>query len=270
MADAQLTGRVAVVTGGSYGIGRATALQLARSGASVAILARGAERLDQTLALLMDIGLADRFLALQGDVCSPDSVAAAFERVRARFGSFDIVVSNAGSHHGAAVEDTALADWRRMLDTHAGGSFLVSQQAFREWKGRGRGGQLVFVASKSAVAATPKASAYSAAKAAQLHLGRCLAEEGGPHGIRVNMVLPDGVIRGTGIFTPEQRVLAAARHGVTPDQLEDFYRQRNALKVSITPEEVAKAIAFLCSDESRVINGAALTVDGGVVGGYLR
>lgn len=270
MSEAKLAGRVAVVTGGSYGIGRATALRLAQEGASVAIMARGAQRLDETIALLEAIGGADRCMAVQADVSIPESVSAAFDQVRNRFGGFDIVVSNAGSHFGAPIEDTSVEQWRLMLDTHAGGSFFVSQQAFREWKGRGIGGQLVFVTSKSAVAATPKAAAYSAAKAAQLHLGRCLAEEGGPFGIRVNMVLPDGVIRGTGIFTPEQRINAAKRHGVAPDKLEDFYRQRNALKVSITPEEVAKAVLFLCCDDSAVINGAALTVDGGVVGGYVR
>lgn len=270
MQSQKLKDRVAVVTGGSYGIGKAIARRYAEEGAKVVILARGRERLDEALAMLEPITGAGRCLALQADVTVPAQVEAAFAAVRERFGSFDVVVSNAGSHAGAAIEDTTLEQWRTMLETHAGGSFLVSQQAFREWKGRGKGGTLIFVASKAAVAATPKACAYSAAKAAQLHLGRCLAEEGGPFGIRVNMVLPDGVIRGTGIFTPEQRLVAAKRHGVEPERLEDFYRQRNALKVSITPEEVAKAVMFLSCADSAVINGAALTVDGGVVSGYLR
>lgn len=270
MQNQKLKDRVAVITGGSYGIGRAIARRFAEEGAKVAIIARGRERLDETIAMLEPVTGRGRCLAASGDVSVPAEVEVAFDRIRAHFGSFDIVVSNAGSHTGGAIEETSLEQWRLMLATHAGGSFLVSQQAFREWKARGKGGSLVFVASKAAVAATPKACAYSAAKAAQLHLGRCLAEEGGPFGIRVNMVLPDGVIRGTGIFTPEQRITAAKRHGVEPDQLEDFYRKRNALKVSITPEEVAKAVLFLSSDDSAVINGAALTVDGGVVSGYLR
>lgn len=270
MQSQKLMDRVAVVTGGSYGIGKAIARRFAEEGAKVVILARGRGRLDDALAMLQSITGPGRCAALEADVCVPEQVAAAFEQVRAQFGTFDVVVSNAGSHAGAAIEETSLQEWRKMLNTHAGGSFLVSQEAFREWKGRGTGGALVFVASKSAVAATPKACAYGAAKAAQLHLGRCLAEEGGPFGIRVNMVLPDGVIRGTGIFSPAQRIEAARRHGVEPDQLEDFYRKRNALKACITPEEVAKAVLFLSCDDSAVINGAALSVDGGVASGYLR
>lgn len=266
----RLEGSVAVVTGGSFGIGLATARLLASEGAAIAIVARQDDRLAGARVELEALAGEDRCLAMSGDVRSEADVGSFFERVVERFGGFDVVVSNAGSHHGAAIEDTSLDDWSRMMETHAGGAFLVSRAAFRFWKGARRGGRLVFVASKAAVASTPKAAAYSAAKAAQFHLARCLAEEGGPFGIRVNTVLPDGVIRGTGIFSPEQRIAAANRHGVAPEALEHFYAQRNALKASITPEDVARAILFLACDESAVINGAGLTVDGGVPTGYLR
>ena len=132
------------------------------------------------------------------------------------------------------------------------------------------GGNLVYVGSKNSVYAGKNASVYSAAKAAEMHMARCLAAEGGPFGIRVNTVLPDAVIRGSGIWDKGWREARAAAYGIRPEELEEFYRQRNILHVNIFPEHVAEAISFLAGPRSSRTTGGALTVDGGVPGAFLR
>jgi NAD(P)-dependent dehydrogenase (short-subunit alcohol dehydrogenase family) len=265
-----LAGQVAIVTGGSSGIGLAIATALAAEGAQIAVLARD----DDDLRRLREAGHGDadrQWHLASGDVCREADVVHFVGEVERLYGGFDILVSNAGFHHAGAIEDVPYAAWQSVLDTHAGAGFLFARAVFRSWKRLGRHGRVVFVASKAAVAASPGAATYACAKAAQLHLARCLAEEGGPHGIRVNAVLPDGVIRGTGIFDEQQRRANARRHGVAPEALEAFYAQRNALKVSVGPEDVARAVLFLCDDRrSRTITGAALTVDGGLTASHPR
>ena len=270
-AGEALAGRTAVVTGGTSGIGLAIARLLSAEGARIAILARDDEQLREARRPDVQGNPSTPWRLASGDVGRPADVERFMEDAERVFGELDIVVSNAGFHHADAIENVSPDTWRAVFDTHLGGAFLFSRAAFAHWKRRGRGGCLVFVTSKAAVAASPGAAAYACAKAAQLHLARCLAEEGGPHGIRVNSVLPDGVIRGTGIFDAAQRAANARRHGVAPEALENYYAQRNALKASIGPEDVARAVLFLCDDErSRSITGASLSVDGGLTAAYLR
>lgn len=266
-----LAGRAAVVTGGTSGIGLAIARLLSSEGARVAVLARDDHHLRAARRRDVQGYPSTPWLVAHGDVGRPADVARFMDDVEQTFGGVDIVVSNAGFHHADAVENVSPDTWRSVFDTHLGGAFLFSRAAFAHWKRGGRNGCLVFVASKAAVAASPGAAPYASAKAAQLHLARCLAEEGGPHGIRVNSVLPDGVIRGTGIFDAVQRTANARRHGVAPEALENYYAQRNALKASIGPEDVARAVLFLCDDgRSRSITGASLSVDGGLTAAYMR
>ncbi|MEP7294495.1 MAG: SDR family oxidoreductase, partial [Chloroflexota bacterium] len=112
--------------------------------------------------------------------------------------------------------------------------------------------------------------AYSAAKAGEIHLARCLAEEGGAYGIRVNSVLPDAVIRGSSIWDSEWKEARATQYGVGVEDLNDFYRKRNTLKVEILPEDLAEAIAFMAGPRSAKTTGGLLTVDGGVPAAYAR
>lgn len=268
--EKELIGRTAVVTGGSFGIGRATAIRLAQAGAKVAIMARNRERLDESERLIKEVTAPENVISLTCDTSQEDQVVGAFSKVVETYGQVDIVVSNAGSLKNTMIEECPLELWEEMYAVLARGYFLVAREAFRHWKGRKLNGSLVFVVSKNAVTASPGASAYSSAKAAELHLARCLAEEGGSFGIRVNSVLPDGVIRGTNILPPGEREKSAARHGVNPEELEDYYRTRNALKRSVTVEDVAEAILFFSSDRSAKITGAVLNVDGGVVSAYMR
>jgi len=267
---AELCGRNAIVTGGSYGIGRATAIRLAQAGAKVAVLARSRERLNESERLIKEVTTPENVVSFECDTSQEHQVVSAFSRVVQAFGQVDIVVNNAGSMRNAMIEDCPLELWEEMYAVLARGYFLVAREAFRHWKGQKLNGSLVFVVSKNAVTASPGASAYSTAKAAELHLARCLAEEGGSFGIRVNSVLPDGVIRGTNILPPGEREKSAARHGVRTEDLEEYYSKRNALKQPVTVEDVAEAILFFSSDRSAKMTGAVLNVDGGVISAYMR
>ena len=127
----------------------------------------------------------------------------------------------------------------------------------------------MFVASKNGLVGGRNAAAYSSAKALEIHLARCLAEEGGAH-IRVNTVNPDAVLRGSGIWDSAWREQRAQTYGIDPDQLEEHYRARTTLKVNVLPEDVAEAVLFLASHRSAKSTGNILNVDGGVVAAYTR
>ena len=161
------------------------------------------------------------------------------------YGGLDLLVASAGLATSAPVAETTLADWERNFAVLARGYFLAAREAFRVLIEQGRGGSIVFVGSKNALVAGANAAAYSSAKAASLHLARCLAEEGGPHGIRVNTVNPDAVIEGSGIWSSDWKAERASTYGVADEDLPAFYRGRTRLGVDVYPEDVAEAIAFL-------------------------
>lgn len=266
----EFSGRVAFITGGAGGIGGATAERLAREGAHVVIADFNAEGGQRRADALIAAHGAGRALAARVDVTDEAQVAAAFAATIRAYGGVDIVVSNAGIASAAPIEETTLAEWERNIGVLATGYFLVSREAFRVWKAQGTGGALVFVASKNSMAAGKNAAAYSAAKAAELHLARCLAEEGGAHGIRVNSVCPDAVLQGSAIWSSGWRAERARAYNIAPEELDDFYRQRTTLKVNILPEDIAEAIAFFAGPRAAKTTGGVLTVDGGVAAAYVR
>lgn len=183
----------------------------------------------------------------------------------------DIVISNAGIASSAPIAETTLAEWDRNQAVLGTGYFLVAREAFRVLQAQGRGGSIVFVASKNALVAGPNASAYSSAKAAELHLARCLAEEGGPAGIRVNTVNPDAVLQGSRIWDSSWRSERAGAYGIDPDQLEEHYRRRTSLGVNVLPDDVARAVLhFASSSRSGKTTGNLLNVDGGVAAAFPR
>jgi len=262
----ELQGQVALVTGGAGGIGRAIGDALAAAGACVV-----AFDLDRAGAEDAVEAYGDRGLAVSGDVTSEEAVAAAFAAAVERFGGVDILVSNAGVASSAALEDTSLAEWERNHRILVTGYFLVAREAFRLLKEQGRGGSLVFVASKNALVAGKNAAAYSSAKAAELHLARCLAEEGGAEGIRVNTVNPDAVLQGSRIWGSSWREERAAAYGIEPDELEEHYRRRTTLRVNIFPRDIAEAVLHFASPaRSGKSTGNLLNVDGGVPAAYAR
>jgi rhamnulose-1-phosphate aldolase/alcohol dehydrogenase len=261
--DRELAGRVALVTGATGAIGREVAVRLAAAGAQVVVTdlaLPAAEALAGEIAAREGAGSA---LALPLDVTREDAVEAALERACLEYGGVDVVVSNAGVAHCAPIESLALADWERSLAVNATGHFLVARAALRLLRRQGTGGSLVFVATKNVTAPGKDFAAYSASKAAEAQLARVAAIEGGPLGVRVNMVNPDAVFSGSGLWAeigPER----ARAHGIAPEALGDFYRGRTLLDVEVRAEDVAEAVLFLASDRSSRTTGAMLPVDGGV------
>jgi rhamnulose-1-phosphate aldolase/alcohol dehydrogenase len=265
-APGELQGTVALVTGAAGGIGRAVVDTLASAGACVVAYDLDGDGADASVAELGDAGAA-----VAGDVTSEDSVRGAFAAAVEAFGGVDIVVSNAGVASSAAIEETTLAEWERNHAILGTGYFLVAREAFAILRAQERGGSIVFVASKNALAAGKNAAAYSSAKAAELHLARCLAEEGGAAGIRVNTVNPDAVLQGSRIWDSSWREERAAAYGIDPDELEEHYRQRTTLQVNILPEDIAEAVMHFASPvRSGKSTGNVLNVDGGVAAAYPR
>jgi NAD(P)-dependent dehydrogenase (short-subunit alcohol dehydrogenase family) len=204
------------------------------------------------------------------DVTSEASVRAAFEEAVLAYGGVDIIVSNAGIAHGAAVADMRLEDWERSFAVNARGHFLVAREAMRLLVAQGLGGAFVFVATKNVMSPGKDFAAYSASKAAEAQLAKVLALEGAAHGIRSNIVNPDAVFQDSKLWSEDIRRERAAAQGITVDQLEDFYRKRNLLGARILPEDVAEAVLFLASDRSAKTTGCTLTVDGGVKDAFPR
>jgi rhamnulose-1-phosphate aldolase/alcohol dehydrogenase len=266
----ELAGRVALVTGGASGIGRAAARLLAERGAHVVVADLNFDGAREVAAELIETHGVRRALAVSVDVSDEAAVVEMARRTVLEYGGVDILVASAGLATSASVTETTLDEWELNFAVLARGYFLAAREVFRVLLEQGRGGSVVFVASKNALVAGANAAAYSSAKAASLHLARCLAEEGGPHGIRVNTVNPDAVIEGSAIWSSEWKAERASTYGVAEGDLEGFYRQRTKLGVNVYPEDVAEAIAFFAGSRSGKSTGNVLNVDGGVTAAYPR
>lgn len=258
-----LAGRIAFITGGAGGIGFATAERLAGEGACVVLADIDAGSLKTAHENLVKRFGADQVRSVELNVADEKGVANAFVEANVELGGIDILVSNAGIASSAPVEATELSMWNRNIDILATGYFLVSREAFRLFRRQKIGGNVVFVASKNGLAASPNASAYCAAKAAEIHLARCLALEGADAGIRVNVVNPDAVLRGSKIWDGEWREQRAASSKIDVSELEEHYRKRSMLKLNVFPEDIAEAIYFLASDASAKSTGNIINVDAG-------
>ena len=268
--EKEMAGSVAVVTGAASGIGRAVALRFAQEGAHVVVT-----DIDEGGA----IALAQEIVALHGlrravgwklDVSDPDAVDTLFAACCREYGGVDIVVSNAGVSSFGTLDELRLEDWDRSFAVNTRGHFLIARAAMRVMRAQGRGGSLVFNASKNVTAPGKDFGAYSVSKAAEAQLCRIAAIEGGEHGIRANMLNPDAIFGDSRFWTAEMRAMRAKNYGIEPDALPDFYRKRTLLNVQVTAEDVAEAALFLAGPRSGKTTGAMLPVDGGVKEAFPR
>ena len=268
-----LVGKIALVTGGAGGIGAATAARLLADGACVMLADRDADAVENVRAGFAKQFGKDVVRAAVVDVTDEAQVQSAFDACAREFGGLDILVANAGIASSAPIEETTVALWRKNYDVLAEGYFLTARAAFplmKRMKDQG-GASIVFIGSKNGVAAATNASAYASAKAAANHLARCLALEGAPSGIRVNVVNPDAVIKGSKIWDGDWRKERAGAHGIDSGrELEEHYRQRSMLKRDVLPSDIAEAVYFLASDMSAKSTGNMINVDAGNAQAFTR
>ncbi|HLY11548.1 MAG TPA: bifunctional rhamnulose-1-phosphate aldolase/short-chain dehydrogenase [Planctomycetota bacterium] len=262
--DKEMTGKVVLITGAASGIGKACAMRFASEGAHVVVADINAEG---AVAVAKEIGKGA--IAAPMNVTDENQVAEGFRKAVLEFGGIDTVVVNAGMARAFPVEDHPLDQWNMLQSILTTGYFLTSRESFRIFKRQARGGTIVFIVSKNGLVAGKNNLAYSAAKAAELHMARCLAEEGGAHGIRVNTVNPDAVLD-TGIWNKEWRAERARDYGIKPDELEAFYKNRTTMKVGVVSADIAEAVYFFASSRSAKSTGNILNVDGGVLAAYPR
>lgn len=262
-----LATRIALVTGAASGIGKAIATRLAAEGACVVIA-----DLDQgkAEAAAKEIGTSDVAIGIRADVTDEHEVQAAVDTAVLAFGGLDIVVNNAGLSLSRSLLETTVADWDQQHNVMAKGSFLVSRAAARVLIDQKIGGDIIYISSKNSVFAGPNNIAYSATKADQAHQVRLLAAELGEHGIRVNGINPDGVVRGSGIFAGGWGAERAAVYGVPEDKLGEYYAGRTLLRREVLPEHVAAAVFALCSGDLSHTTGMHIPVDAGIPAAFLR
>ncbi|MFJ1535945.1 bifunctional aldolase/short-chain dehydrogenase [Streptomyces mirabilis] len=262
-----LATRVALVTGAGSGIGKAIAERLVAEGACVVIADLDAENAAEVASSL---GGPDKAVAVTVDVTSEEQIAEAFRAAVLAFGGVDLVVNNAGISISKPLLETTAKDWDLQHDIMARGSFLVSREAARVMIQQELGGDIVYIASKNSLFAGPNNIAYSATKADQAHQVRLLAAELGEHGIRVNGINPDGVVRGSGIFAGGWGSQRAATYGIEEEKLGEFYAQRTILKREVLPEHVANAVFALTGGDLTHTTGLHVPVDAGVAAAFLR
>ncbi|NQV92738.1 MAG: bifunctional aldolase/short-chain dehydrogenase [Candidatus Aquiluna sp.] len=262
-----LSSRVALITGGASGIGKAITERLVQEGACVVIADLN---LSAAQELATQLGGPDVAVAAAVNVVDEKSIRDAIKLAALSFGGVDLVVNNAGLSLSKSLLETTEQDWDLQHDVMAKGSFLVSRETAKLMIDQGLGGDIIYISSKNSVFAGPNNIAYGATKADQAHQVRLLAAELGAHGIRVNGINPDGVVRGSGIFAGGWGASRAKVYGVKEQDLGRFYAQRTILKKEVLPEHVANAVIALTAGELSHTTGLHIPVDAGVAAAFLR
>ncbi|WP_028552513.1 bifunctional rhamnulose-1-phosphate aldolase/short-chain dehydrogenase [Paenibacillus sp. UNC451MF] len=269
-AEAEFSRKIAFITGGAGGIGSETARRLVSEGAHVVLADLNLEGAENVASEINAKYGENRAIAVKMDVTSEEMIKAAYAETALTYGGVDIIVNNAGLATSSPFDQTSLKEWNLNMNVLGTGYFLVAREAFIMMKEQAIGGNMVFIGSKNSVYAGKSASAYSAVKALEAHLARCIAAEGGEFGIRVNTILPDAILQGSAIWNGSWRNERAAAYGIEPDQLEEHYRKRTTLLVNIYPRDIAEGIAFFASSKSEKTTGCMLTIDGGVPAAFTR
>jgi rhamnulose-1-phosphate aldolase/alcohol dehydrogenase len=262
-----LQGRIALVTGGGSGIGKATAIRLSIEGACVVLADRDLNSVER---VALELGGPDKAIAVEVDVTDEDQVAAAIDAGVLAFGGLDLVVNNAGLSISKPLIETTAQDWDIQHDVMARGSFLISRESAKAMIAANLGGDIIYISSKNSVFAGSNNVAYGSTKADQAHQVRLLAAELGVYGIRVNGVNPDGVVKGSGIFASGWGAQRAAVYGVEEEKLGEYYAQRTILKKEVLPDHIAAAVFVLCASDLPLTTGLHIPVDGGVAAAFLR
>ncbi len=269
--EAPLAGQVAVVTGATGAIGFAICKKLIEAGAHVAVTDLARDRVDAAVVEL-DPKKSGVAAGVVMDVTDERAIADGFAEVCRLYGGVDVVVLNAGIAHVSSIESTDPAAFRRVVDVNLVGNFLVLREAAVLMKRQGTGGHVIVNSSKNVFAPGADFGAYSASKAGAHQLAKVAALELAPAGIRVNMVNADAVFgdgsRPSGLWQEVGPARARSR-GLDPKDLQAFYRERNLLKATVTPEHVGNAVVFFASGQTPT-TGATLPVDGGVADAFPR
>ncbi|WP_309122420.1 bifunctional aldolase/short-chain dehydrogenase [Paenibacillus sp.] len=268
--EAEFSRKVAYITGGAGGIGSESARRLVSEGAHVVLADLNLEGAQKVADEINAKYGEHRAIAVKVDVTNEELVAASYDYTALNYGGVDIIVNNAGLATSSPFDQTSLKEWNLNMNVLGTGYFLVAREAFKLMKAQAIGGSMVFIGSKNSIYAGKNASAYSAAKALEAHLARCIAAEGGEFGIRVNTILPDAILQGSAIWNSNWRNERAAAYGIEPDQLEEYYRKRTTLLVNIFPRDIAEGVAFFASSKSEKTTGCMLTIDGGVPAAFTR
>jgi 2-deoxy-D-gluconate 3-dehydrogenase len=247
-----LSDHVALITGGNSGIGRAIALTYARAGAAVAIAGRNRQKNAAVLAELQAIG--NSAMAIELDVSKRAQIKPAVEQAERELGPVSILVNNAGSAAGGGVLTLGFDEWDRVIETNLTAAFALSKYAAQSMVRSGKG-KIINIASASASYGFARLTAYAVSKAALLHLTKCMAVELGPFNVQVNAIVPGWIdtdmtqrMRNSPAYPETVALTPAGRWGV--------------------PQEVADTALFLASSASDYVNGATLTVDGGMTQTY--
>ena len=266
----ELAAKIAFVTGAAGGIGSAICERLLAEGANVMLADLDASSLEKSHEKMSKTHGHDRVRSVVMDVRDEAAVESAIKETALEFGGLDILVCCAGLSTSAPVERTELAEWQRNMDVMGTGYFLVAREGFKLLRRQGLGGSVVFIASKNGLVASPNASAYCAAKAAEIHLARCLALEGGAAGIRVNVVNPDAVLQDSKIWNSAWKSERARTYNIKTSELESHYRERSVLKRNVVPADVADAVFYFASESSAKSTGNVLNVDAGHQAAFSR
>ena len=252
----RLEGKVALITGGTSGIGSATAIRFAGEGAAVAITGRNSERGEQVVQDIVANG--GEALFIRADVRSSEDCRRAVDQTLERFGKIDVLFNNAGVFHPKSVPDCTEEEWDETIDSSLKGAFLMSKYVLPSMIEHGSG-SIIHTSSGWGILGGDKAAAYCAAKGGLIVMAKAMAIDHGPDGIRVNCVCPGDVL------TP---MLAddAAKRGMSWDDYAVDAADRPLGRIG-TAEDIANAVLYLASDESSFVTGDALVVDGGGVAG---
>ena len=268
--ERELAGKVAIVTGAASGIGKAVALRFAREGAHVVVTDVDLSRANEVAETIVKEHGLRRAIATRLDVSDEANVREAFATTCRAYGGVDVIVSNAGISSFGLLETLPAEDWDKAFAVNTRGHFLVAREAMRIMREQGRGGSIVFNASKNVTAPGREFGAYSVSKAAEAQLCRIVALEGGEHGIRANMLNPDAIFGDSRFWSDEMRAMRARAYGIDAERLPDFYRNRTLLRTQVTAEDVAEAALFLAGPRSAKTTGTMLPVDGGVKEAFPR